>query len=201
MRATNGALLARLPGGSGMPDCRGLDSAISHSTANSDFQQEIVAPWMGDMIAGVAAPLLAWAMLRLGVRPLLLWNAFGAADLVNAVALGALSATGPLQVFAGPPTSAMTTSLPWLIIPGFLVPALSFVHIVIFYRLLARAGALTIVGEGRRQTAPRLSPGAVLFGSFRSERRRATLPVGAPPPVPQARGYCGDHALGNGTAT
>jgi hypothetical protein len=25
--------------------------------------------------------------------------------------------------------------LPWLIIPGFLVPSLMFIHIVIFYRL------------------------------------------------------------------
>ena len=30
------------------------------------------------------------------------------------------------------------TTLPWLIIPGFLVPSLMFIHIVIVYRLLAR---------------------------------------------------------------
>jgi hypothetical protein len=34
------------------------------------------------------------------------------------------------------------TSLPWLIIPGFLVPILFFIHIVIFTRLLARTEAL-----------------------------------------------------------
>jgi hypothetical protein len=54
---------------------------------------------------------------------------------VNAVALGALSAQSPIQVFVGPPTSAPMTALPWLIIPGFLVPSLMFVHLVIFYRL------------------------------------------------------------------
>ena len=48
---------------------------------------------------------------------------------------GALSAPGPLQVFAGPPSSALMTTLPWLIIPGFLVPSLMFLHVVIFYRL------------------------------------------------------------------
>ena len=96
------------------------------------------AGW-GDIIAGVAAPPLAWAIARFGARvrmPALLWNVFGAADLVNAIALGALSAPGPLNAFAGPPTSAIMTSLPWLLIPGFLVPSLFFIHVVVFYRLL-----------------------------------------------------------------
>jgi hypothetical protein len=30
------------------------------------------------------------------------------------------------------------TTLPWLIIPGFLVPILLFIHVVIFTRLLAK---------------------------------------------------------------
>ena len=30
------------------------------------------------------------------------------------------------------------TSLPWLVIPGFLVPILMFTHVVIFSRLYAR---------------------------------------------------------------
>jgi hypothetical protein len=101
------------------------------------------AGW-GDIIAGVAAAPLAWAIARFGARVrmlALLWNVFGAADLVNAVALGALSAPGPLNAFAGPPTSAIMTSLPWLMIPGFLVPCFFFVHLVIFNRLLAKSEA------------------------------------------------------------
>jgi hypothetical protein len=47
-----------------------------------------------------------------------------------------MSAPGPLQVFAGPPTSALMTTAPWLIIPVFLVPSLLFIHIVIFTRLV-----------------------------------------------------------------
>ena len=72
------------------------------------------AGW-GDIIAGVTALPLAWSIARFGARVrmlALLWNVFGAADLVNAVALGALSAPGPLNAFAGPPTSAIMTSLP-----------------------------------------------------------------------------------------
>jgi hypothetical protein len=98
---------------------------------------------LGDIFAGVTALPLAWALTRFGarVRPLaLLWNTIGIADLVAAVGLGALSAPGPLQVFVGPPTSAIMTTLPWLIIPGFIVPILMFVHFVIFHRL-ARAKA------------------------------------------------------------
>jgi hypothetical protein len=93
---------------------------------------------MGDIFAGVAALPLAWSIVRFGSRVqalTLLWNAIGIADLVAAIALGALSAPGPLQVFAGPPTSAIMTTPPWLIIPGVIVPSLVFIPIVIFYRL------------------------------------------------------------------
>jgi hypothetical protein len=101
------------------------------------------AGW-GDVFIGATALPLAWAVTRFGarVRPLVfLWSAVGVADLVVAVTLGALSAPGPLQVFVGPPDSSPMTSLPWLIIPGFLVPILFFIHIVIFTRLLARSPA------------------------------------------------------------
>jgi hypothetical protein len=98
------------------------------------------AGW-GDIFAGVAALPLAWSILRFGrpVTPLVFaWSVIGIADLITAIALGALSAPGPLQTFAGPPTSAMMTTLPWLIVPGFLVPSLIFIHVVIVYRLLAK---------------------------------------------------------------
>ena len=101
------------------------------------------AGW-GDIFVGVTALPVAWSLARFGApaRALaLLWNTIGIADLVNAVALGALSAPGPLQVFAGPPSSAMMTTLPWLLIPGFLVPCLMFIHIVIFYRLATTKAA------------------------------------------------------------
>ena len=89
---------------------------------------------------------LAWSIAQFGARVRLLalmWNIFGVVDLVNAIALGALSAPGPLNAFVGPPTSAIMTSLPWLMIPGFLVPILFFTHVVIFYRLLAKTEGAT----------------------------------------------------------
>jgi hypothetical protein len=96
------------------------------------------AGW-GDIFAGVTALPVALALLRFGAgaRTLaLLWNVIGLADLVVALALGSLSALGPLQVFVGPPDSGLMVTLPWLLIPGFLVPALIFVHVVIFQRLV-----------------------------------------------------------------
>jgi hypothetical protein len=99
------------------------------------------AGW-GDIFAGVAALPLAWSILPFGrrVAPLVFaWSVIGIADLVNAIALGALSAPGPFQIFAGPPTSAIMTTLPWLLVPGFLVPSLIFIHVVIVYRLLAKS--------------------------------------------------------------
>jgi len=101
------------------------------------------AGW-GDMLVGATAPPLAWAVARFGARVRMLtfvWNIFGAADLMNAVTLGALSAPGPLQLFLGPPDASPMTTLPWLIIPGFLVPILFFIHVVIFHRLLVGADA------------------------------------------------------------
>jgi hypothetical protein len=98
------------------------------------------AGW-GDVFIGATALPLAWAVQRFGVRvrPLVfLWNALGVADLVVALTLGPLSAPGPLQVFVGPPDTSPMTTLPWLIIPGFLVPILLFTHIAIFTRLTAK---------------------------------------------------------------
>jgi uncharacterized membrane protein len=87
---------------------------------------------------GPKAVRKAFPMARFGSRvraAALLWNTIGIADLIAAIALSALSAPGPLQMFAGPPTSAIMTTLPWLIIPGFIVPSLIFIHVVIFYQL------------------------------------------------------------------
>jgi hypothetical protein len=54
---------------------------------------------------------------------------------VTAVALGATSAAGPLQLFHGQPGTAIMTSLPWVLIPCFLVPSFLFLHLCTFYRL------------------------------------------------------------------
>jgi hypothetical protein len=97
-----------------------------------------VAGW-GDVSVGLLAIPLAVLLARsTGATPkgiVVMWNVLGVADLVTAVALGATSAAGPLQLFHGQPGTAIMTSLPWVLIPCFLVPSFLFLHLCTFYRL------------------------------------------------------------------
>jgi hypothetical protein len=101
-----------------------------------------VAGW-GDIIIGATAlPIALWVARDPDTArgPLLVWNGLGLADLVTAVTLGALSAPGAIRLFFGDPSSALIASLPWILIPCFLVPSLIFVHLVVFYRTLKARG-------------------------------------------------------------
>src|SRR5262245_6080997 len=95
-----------------------------------------VAGW-GDIFVGATAPLVAWIVYRRvsNFRQVLwVWNVIGALDLIAAVFLGATSSPGPARLFFGEPSAAIMSTLPWLLIPGFLVPLLFAVHIGIFLR-------------------------------------------------------------------
>jgi hypothetical protein len=97
-----------------------------------------VAGW-GDIAAGAAAlPVALWLTRRPDTArgAVLFWNSFGLADLVAAVTLGTLSAPGPSRVLFEAPGSGLMSSVPWILIPCFLVPSLSFVHLVVFYQTL-----------------------------------------------------------------
>ena len=67
---------------------------------------------------------------------LVAWNVFGLLDLVTAVTLGVLSSPGPLRRLFAEPGSGEVSTLPWLLIPGYLVPLLMVTHGVIFRRAL-----------------------------------------------------------------
>jgi hypothetical protein len=95
------------------------------------------AGW-GDIFVGATAPLVAWLAYRQGGNPrpiLWIWNVIGTLDLLDAVGLGVTSSPGPVRLIFAEPSSAIMTTLPWLLIPGFLVPLLFAVHIGIFVRL------------------------------------------------------------------
>jgi hypothetical protein len=108
------------------------------------------AGW-GDIIAGAAAVPVAWALSARGasVRWLVLvWNSFGLLDLVAALTLGITSAPGsPLQLFFDPPGSAAMGTLPWALIPVFLVPQLIVSHLAIYRRLGRSADSLWHTGS------------------------------------------------------
>jgi hypothetical protein len=101
-----------------------------------------VAGW-GDVAAAVAAPLVAWFAARKvpSWHAIVLgWNALAMTDLFVAVGLGITSAPGsPLRLFEGDPGTALMGSLPWVLIPTFIVPLLVLIHVAVFRRVTAAA--------------------------------------------------------------
>jgi hypothetical protein len=121
----------------------GMSFVLLHTAGRLPAPFGPVAGW-GDIAVGVTALPVAWMVSRraAGWRPMLVaWNAIGLLDLMAAVALGVMSSPGPLRVIHAEPGSGIMATLPWLLIPGFLVPVLVVVHLAIFYRLV-RGGML-----------------------------------------------------------
>ena len=120
--------------------CSGISFVVLYADHRLPAPFAPVAGW-GDIFIGGTAPLVAWFSYRQGgnARPILwIWNLVGTLDLIAAVSLGVLSSPGPQRLIFAEPSSAIMTTLPWLLIPGFLVPVLFAVHIGIFVRLAAR---------------------------------------------------------------
>jgi hypothetical protein len=115
----------------------GISFVVLYATGRLPAPFAPVAGW-GDIFVGATAPVVAWMVYRRvsSSQPVLwVWNVIGALDLITAVFLGATSSPGPARLFFGEPSAAIMTTLPWLLIPGFLVPLLVAVHIGIFLRL------------------------------------------------------------------
>jgi hypothetical protein len=82
---------------------------------------------LGDIAAGIAAPLVARRLSQgTGRRAALWFNAFGLADLVTALTLGALTGYQLLNVT---PSSAAISELPLALIPTVAVPLLFALHV------------------------------------------------------------------------
>src|SRR5712692_1588933 len=107
-----------------------------------------VAGW-GDIFVGATAVPVAWLAYRWtpNSRPIIwIWNVIGIADLFAAIGLGTMSSPGPVRLIFAEPSSAIMTTLPWLLIPGFLVPLLLAVHISVFIRLADARGLASAPG-------------------------------------------------------
>jgi hypothetical protein len=104
----------------------------------------LAAGW-GDILVGATAIPLALAIRRRapGWRPLAaLWNTVGLLDLAAAVSLGIGStADSPVRFIHESSSTNTMASLPWLMIPGFLVPFFLLVHGAIYAQLFSRAVA------------------------------------------------------------
>ena len=82
---------------------------------------------LGDIAAGIAAPLVARRLAQgTGRRATLWFNAFGMTDLVVALTLGALTGFALLNVT---PSSAPISELPLALIPTATVPLFFALHI------------------------------------------------------------------------
>jgi hypothetical protein len=100
------------------------------------------AGW-GDIITGVVALPLIWLASNEGAKTnaaIAIWNLFGTADLVLAIALGVTSSQGaPLQIFHAAPGSEAMQHLPWSFVPTVLVPFWLILHAIIWAQLRRRA--------------------------------------------------------------
>lgn len=104
---------------------------------------------IGDVIIGLAAPVVAYTMWKHPARRRLpiTFHALGLLDLAMAVTLGVTSAPGALQLFTGEPNTLPMTMLPEVLIPTFLVPLGVIIHITVL-RILAHQPSLTAIQPG-----------------------------------------------------
>ena len=110
---------------------------------------------IGDLAVGLSAPLVA---ARVAAEPqssrtlAIRWNILGIADLLLAVALGALTSPTPFQPIALAHPNLLISRLPFVLIPVFAVPISLLLHLVTLRRLDA---------VGRPQRPPALRRQAV----------------------------------------
>jgi hypothetical protein len=113
----------------------------------------LAAGW-GDIGIAVAALPLAWAIQHQvsGWRTMTFaWNVLGFADLVTAVTLGVGSApNSPVRFIFETSNSGAIAFLPWVIIPGVLVPLYLLTHIAIFAQLVKAFAGKRHHGHGGR---------------------------------------------------
>jgi hypothetical protein len=104
--------------------------------------------WLNyDIIVGVTALFAGYVFFFRG-RPrrpeAILWNVFGIILLLNVPIIGLLSAPSPVQVFLAKPDSSFIFNVPFIWIPGFIVPFALAMHLFSLKQLLT-------MDIGRRQ--------------------------------------------------
>ena len=113
-----------------------------------DLPAEFALPaGIGDVLVGLAAPLVAASLARDGVTrawpAVVAWCALGIADLLVAVACGFLTAPSAFQQLALDDPNTAITSYPLALVPTFLVPVSIVLHVYALARvhLAPRAAA------------------------------------------------------------
>lgn len=96
------------------------------------------AGW-GDLLAGVLAITYVFVPAIQKKTPTLLWNVIGLVDLLFAVVTALLTVSSPIQIYPFADQLRLLIHLPFIWVPGFLVPILVFSHILIFRRVIGSA--------------------------------------------------------------
>jgi len=93
---------------------------------------------IGDMLTGIGAATLAPAIAR-GDRnsraAAYLWNVFGLLDFVVALATGFLTSPGPFHLLAPDNPNLLATAYPLAMIPTFVVPFTTLLHVLCLWKL------------------------------------------------------------------
>jgi hypothetical protein len=132
----------------------GILMAISAAQGRISAPFGPAAGW-GDALTGaLAIPVAAIAATAPKNRGwVLAWNVLGAADLIDAVTLGALSAPGtPFRVFTEGPGTAVMGAFPWIVVPTMLVPLYSLIHFTIAAKIRSEERAPRAVLPARSAT-------------------------------------------------
>jgi hypothetical protein len=104
---------------------------------------------IGDIAVGLAAPFVAYAMVKATPRSeaiALVWCLAGIADLVLAVTLGFLTSPSPFQQLAHGQTN-LVTHYPYALVPAFAVPISVVLHLFVVARLRLSGTAENHVGR------------------------------------------------------
>jgi hypothetical protein len=92
---------------------------------------------IGDILVGATAFRVAHDVASArGRRRAIIWNLFGMADLIVAVAVGVMTVPGPAQIFQTTPTSELVTYFPLALVPVVLVPLAFAIHVASLWQLL-----------------------------------------------------------------
>jgi hypothetical protein len=90
---------------------------------------------------------VAWRLYRGGDRLGAVWfNMLGLVDLVVAVGIGFLAASGPANLLSVTPSTEAIAMLPLVLIPTTAVPLAAALHVVSLRRLRAARTALPVAG-------------------------------------------------------
>ena len=100
--------------------------------------QFAVPAGIGDVATGIVAVIVAAQLGRNAIgahRATYTWCLFGIADLVVAIAMGALTAPGRVHLLALDAPNLLVTAYPLVMVPTFAVPLALMLHGLVLLRL------------------------------------------------------------------